>query len=332
MSPPGGGPPRTRDRTRGARDVPTIAPPEVLPSRRGAFHLPAARQTHYDAAMRTSLVCSAFVVAALAATHGCTLPLEGLSPAGRGGAGPTSGSSAGGAPTTATGLTTTATGMTTSSSTSSTSTGPTECTTDAQCGTNGPCVTFTCPTGTCVRTELDEQMPVGVDMMKGDCKHDVCVKGDVTTVPDLLDVNDDGNQCTINGCDDQGATLTQAANGDACDSGGHCYEGACKECGDSSQCPASGNSCKLPTCQAGSCEIVVANDGSNCGGGTDCKDDGVCTAGVCSNKDKSNGTDCSLGGNCASGGCCSVVQAICEGGKKCCLIGQHCNGGDHCIF
>lgn len=282
--------------------------------------------------MRTSFVLSAFVVAVLAATHGCTLPLQGLSSESNGGAGATSVSSAGGAATTGAGVTTTATGMTTTSSgpTSSTSTGAPQCTVDGDCGTSGFCVTYTCSAmGTCVKTPINDQQKVGTNT-PGDCKKTICLDGAETTLVDLGNFIEDGNGCTIDGCDPNGPVHPLAANGDDCSTNGgqHCFNGMCLQCGDSSQCSAGGKLCTISTCNGGLCGTAPASNGTGCDLKDPCKVSGKCNNGTCAANDQSDGTICIndffIPGACASGGCC--VTGACQGGSQCCKVGQHCTG------
>ena len=237
--------------------------------------------------MRISFVLPALAVAALATAYGCTLPLQGLSADGSGGAAATSTVSAGGAPTTATGLTT-------SGPTSTTSTGPAECTADAMCGISDLCVDYACSSGVCKKTVQPEQTKVGDDT-PGDCKQTVCVAGTATPAPDLADPSDSGNPCKVDGCTVDGPITTPKGNGTPCGSGQFCLDGDCRECAADGDCTEDTNECTTVACNGGTCVHVNNTDGCENGGA----------------------------GLCVSGNCCSLSSA-CLTALKCCDANEMC--------
>lgn len=284
--------------------------------------------------MRTAPVLPAIVAAAtitLALVHGCTLPLAGLSPSGAGGgATTTSASSAGGARETTAATTSgggaTTTGATTSVTGSSTSSGMAQCATKADCPDDGNCTTYACTAGKCAQTPSNEGMVFSDP--SGNCEKTVCVGGVLMIQNDDSDLDDDGNPCTVDGCDNGSPTHVGGNTGNDCGPPGkHCFDGKCLECGDPSQCPQGTDPCKAATCDAGMCGFGPQSDGISCAPANPCKGAGACMSGACVQKNVNNGTSCNVAGQCIDGGCCFVV---CESGTVCCGAGQYCNPGGHC--
>jgi hypothetical protein len=239
---------------------------------------------------------------ALATAYGCTLPLQGLSADGSGGAG----GGAGGARTTATGeTTTTASGVmtTTSGVASTTSTGSAECTSDAMCGTNGPCATYTCDMGSCKTTLTNQGMKVGADTA-GDCKKTICMGETVMPVPDLVDFAEDGNPCTLDGCDATGPIAPNVPDGDDCGGGKFCRGGVCSECAFDQNCGADTNTCTTAVCNNGTCQQNDNNDTCDNNG------PGVCALGKC----------------CSATSFCLVSLTCCKANEDCKLFGCKAKG------
>lgn len=126
----------------------------------------------------------------------------------------------------------------------------------------------------------------------GDCIRQTCdAKGVVTTIVDYSDVHDDGNDCTVDQCDETGPAHKVRADGNRCSSG-YCVKGTCVECIYQEHCAATAND----VCDANMCVPATCIDnrlGSNetdtdCGGpctpcddGQKCKIDADCSSGAC---------------------------------------------------
>ena len=89
---------------------------------------------------------------------------------------------------------------------------------------------------------------------------------------------DDGNECTDETCNPANGLCETSNNTNACDDDtGTCDAGVCvpnPECAVAGDCPATGNECIDPVCNAGTCE--TSNNTNACD-----DDTGTCTAGVC---------------------------------------------------
>lgn len=125
-------------------------------------------------------------------------------------------------------------------------------------GSDTECSQRTCTGGVCGEnfepfgTPLTEQTP-------GDCQLAVCDgAGGTTSVPDDLDLPDDGLQCTEDVCVGgvpsfpplpTGAPCTEG-NGAVCDG-----LGGCVECNVASDCPGTDTECSQRTCAANACGV-----------------------------------------------------------------------------
>ncbi len=274
--------------------------------------------------MRTYPVLFAFVAAAVGAVYGCSLPLDGLSAsANSGGAGGAGGersvTSAGGALSTATGATTASTSTGVSCTKDEECSGETKCKTpkclDGACGfeimshdgtvcgaASGPCF----DESLCVDGECEiRPKPAGtvIDDTPGDCTGLRCDgAGKSMTVANTADTPEDkdSTDCNVPTCKETMASTQPLDNGANCQSGKHCFNGQCKDCGLD----------------------------SNCGGDLNPCTSAVCNSGTCGQKNVADGTSCLLGGACAGGNCC--LGSVCSG--KCCGNGNYggCNGAGKC--
>lgn len=272
--------------------------------------------------MRTSFVLSALVVTVLATAYGCTLPLQGLTPDGSGGAGTTSASSAGGASTTVTTATsTTASSVTATSGGSCSEDG--ECTGGAECATekcmmgmctletathdgtacggpaSGPCFNAsTCANGACVPRPKPGSTVVD-DGVSGNCTSLFCDGEGVSmpvAEPKDLPPDDDSTDCSEPICNGTSAETKDLANGDSCGQGFLCFNGQCQECIDNSDCGPDLNKCTSEVCNNGTCDhFPVANL-----------------------------TACLIG-QCVGDTCCLSVK-ICGNNNLCCGAFEHCSG------
>lgn len=118
---------------------------------------------------------------------------------------------------------------------SSTGSGPTPCTSPADCGgADDFCKTRTCVSGTCGFEYTPAGTPLTTDSV-GDCVRGECDgAGTVVEVPDTSDAKSDGHECTVDTCNADGTTsFTAKPEGTACvDDGGKVCDGAgiCRFC------------------------------------------------------------------------------------------------------
>ncbi|MGK4005600.1 hypothetical protein WMF31_23440 [Sorangium sp. So ce1036] len=216
------------------------------------------------------------------------------------------------------------------------------CDTDADCP--GP-PDAVCGMGRCVENRCElviHQGPIA-SQIQGDCKEVHCTAGGkLVELPTILDPYDDGNQCTLDTCDN-GTPRNPSFYRVACPliGDGFCHKGQCVECysGDPTmnECPA-GYGCDHVLCVPVHCvdnQISPGETDRDCGGpcrpcatglrcarSSDCED-GVCRAGVCrlpacddgAKNGPETGKDC-------GGGC----PRRCPAGEGC-LTGADCESG-----
>jgi hypothetical protein len=213
----------------------------------------------------------------------------------------------------------------------------TECRTRA-CSAAGTCSVVDTASGTAVSTQVI-----------GDCQRSQCDgMGNVVTVTDAADVQNDGNSCTIDTCAGSvpmhmprvTGTLCSDNNGSVCNAAG-----VCVGCNVASDCPGGPDTeCHTRVCNAGGiCGVVLATDGTAaasqttgdchknvCSGGnivpvvdnTDVFVDGnQCTQDLCSNGAVSNPPVVS-GASCAQSG-----GSLCDSAGTCvqCLSDANCD-------
>jgi len=176
----------------------------------------------------------------------------------------------------------------------------------------------------------------------GDCKEWVCdVQGNLIELINGGDIFNDGNQCTLDYCDNDQPKSEVFPDGWGCPEAGegYCYQGKCVECVDiipQANCKGAGMVCDQlfcepfgPDCMAqcgGNCAPCWA--GQACVVADDCQS-GVCTNGMCQlptcsdgvKNDGETGLDCGAGScenPCADGEGC-ITQDDCQSGV--CKVG-----------
>jgi len=113
-----------------------------------------------------------------------------------------------------------------------------------------------------------------------------------------------------------------------------CLNGSCVA-GTSKICPASGESCKIGSCNEAmdTCEVAPVNEGGACDDGNPCTDLGICKQGTCS---PGPPKDCSfLNGTCSIGTCDKALGCVAKpvnDGSKCddgafCTVNDACKAG-----
>jgi hypothetical protein len=233
----------------------------------------------------------------------------------------------------------TGTGTGTGGATGTTTSG-TPCTDVVQCTANvTECQQPVCQNGYC-GVQYTSAGTASTKQTAGDCLKVVCDgQGNPSPQPDDDDKPDDGNDCTIDGCD-QGAPFHQPQpKGTACTqlAGGLCTDsGACVECLSSSDCPSSGV-CTNNKCAAAGCTDKVKNGtetdvdcggtcsgcaaGKVCGVDADCASK-TCASGLC----KATCTDVAKNGAETDVDCGGADCGPCASGKLC-LTGTDCETG-----
>jgi hypothetical protein len=200
------------------------------------------------------------------------------------------------------------------------------CTID-HCNGSGACVTF--DNVSCSR--LDQCTDAVCNPATGACDPD----------PDPLSTpcESDGNLCTLDHCDGNGACVTfdnvSCSRIDQCtDSVCNPGTGACNPVPDplSTPCDADGNLCTIDHCDgAGAC---VNLDDVDCSHLDDQCNDGVCNpgTGLCQTVFKPLSTPCEADGNCCTidhcngGGICVFLESVvCPGSTGECDAGENCN-------
>ncbi len=218
------------------------------------------------------------------------------------------------------------------------------CSDPSECpGTDTECRTRTCEGGVCGFEDAPQGTVVG-SQVTGDCQRSICDgAGAISLENDATDILDDGNDCTTDTCEDDGAGTLEPSNapssaGSACSSGGGVVcdgAGSCVECVDGGDC-ASGV-CTLNVCVPAECNDNVLNGSEtdvDCGGptcakcvdGDACMAAGDCQSGVCT------------GNVCQIPACDDVVENGDEtdvdcGGSACspCGPGLGCSVDDDCV-
>ncbi|MFO0660896.1 MAG: proprotein convertase P-domain-containing protein [Polyangiaceae bacterium] len=211
------------------------------------------------------------------------------------------------------------------------------------------CQTAVCTNGTCGF----DNVAVGTltaGQTSGDCKKVQCDgNGNIQTVNDDTDVNNDNNACTVDTCNAGAPVHTPASAGVSCGTNQVCNaSGSCVGCNVATDCAGTDTTCKFRTCinnvcgtglapagtplpnqNAGDCQKLQCNAAGNVisiPDNTDLPaDDGfqctaeVCNSGVPSHPAKSAGSACSEGSGSLCNGTGSCVQ---------CLIAATCPGSD----
>lgn len=164
----------------------------------------------------------------------------------------------------------------------------------------------------------------------GDCMRRRCDgKGVVEHVVDFTDTHDDGNDCTLDQCDETGPTHTPHPDGTGC-RGGYCVRGRCVECIRQSDCEDLPDAvCQQHKCVPASCVDTRLGDGetdTDCGGpcvpcadGLNCKVDADCSSGACKSGRcvASTASDGRANGSETDVDCGGPDAPPCSDGKRC---------------
>ncbi len=191
----------------------------------------------------------------------------------------------------------------------------------SQCPAPPPCNGYTCDSRSVCELTLSNNPPP--DTNQGDCKKPICSMGQVSEDEDPSDVNDDGEECTDDVCENGMPKNTSKAAGTvcglpmpgmACDMQGNCVDA----CQDGVQ---DGNEAGIDC--GGTCPLKCLGD--SCSGGAECKS-GQCVDGVCC------GSACN--GLCQS---CNIVgsQGTCSNSyvgdlDEACMDPMACDGKGGC--
>ncbi len=214
------------------------------------------------------------------------------------------------------------------------------------------CESSECSNGVCYTVNVIEGTPT-MAQIQGDCKKKVCNgAGGTKQINEDDDAQDDGNDCTLDTCDN-GSNVHTPMAGNCYNNTGVCSPpdgvapGFCVECNADGYCPA-GKVCVLNgahICVPTECTDGVENGAEtdiDCGGpvcanclvGQDCMSADDCQSGVCSGAlcvSCDTDTDCAAGKFCGTTdvgtfGVCSPIQAI---GSTCSLPSQCASG--YCV-
>ncbi|WP_441287950.1 hypothetical protein ACSRUE_38695 [Sorangium sp. KYC3313] len=143
----------------------------------------------------------------------------------------------------------------------------------------------------------------------------------VTVIVDYGDVHDDGNDCTVDQCDETGPTHKVSPDGTGCKGGkGYCVAGQCVECMYQADCAITDNAvCQQHKCVPASCvDNRLGSDEAD----TDCG--GRCVP--CA-----NGAKCTIDADCSSGACKAgrcVAATASDGRTNGSETGVDCGGPD----
>ena len=203
------------------------------------------------------------------------------------------------------------------------------CVDDADCEDDNPCTKATCG---------DDQLCKITPLDGASCEADdnVCTAGDsckdAKCEPGPVKICDDGNSCTLDGCDpaagctataDEGASCDDdnpCSTGDSC-SGGTCLAGAAKSCD-------SGKDCVTGECSlvSGKCEFNNAPAGTGCDDGSQCSTADSCVGGQCTGKT----IDCDDKNLCTNDTCKAASGCTHEAKTGACDDGDSCTEKDAC--
>ncbi|MFZ5445251.1 MAG: lamin tail domain-containing protein [Myxococcota bacterium] len=226
--------------------------------------------------------------------------------------------------------------------------GTKECSTATDCpATGNECLLPACNDNRCATTPVAQGTRVS-SQTAGDCLVAQCDgAGNRISVNDATDVQDDGNECTVDACGATGPTHSNTAAGAACGTGGALKcdgNGACVGCLTANDCPGADSECQTRTCTAGVCGVANTAAGTvtnvqtagdcqqvQCDGqggtttvalATDVRDDGnACTEDTC------NGTT-PVNAPTMAGSACSAGGTVCDGAGACvaCNVAADCAG------
>ncbi|KYF74313.1 hypothetical protein BE17_48515 [Sorangium cellulosum] len=173
---------------------------------------------------------------------------------------------------------------------------------------------------------------------RGDCVKYVCLTdGSYATRPELADLPDDGNPCSLDECKDDGPSFPATPRGRSPDGIGFCDGCFNKiECMTTADCedPAllcsPGGKCVAPWCVNGAVDIDHGETDLDCGGACDpcpggsrCNSEADCAEGVCGPRN-----------TCSEARCDDGVKNGEETGVDCGMVGcqVECGDGDGCQF
>jgi hypothetical protein len=226
----------------------------------------------------------------------------------------------------------------------------TPCTTSAQCEDQNPCTDDSCTDKkVCQHVGKQEDFVLPIEQQTaGDCKTRVCRSGEPAELNDDQDKLDDGDSCTVNGCNAGTPTTMGQPDGMACTlsgANGRCAMGKCmvecspsKPCDDKNPCTEDAcdgatNTCSFSpldgvatpgfTPKAGDCrqQICIMGKDTPVVDDSDIPDDAnPCTLDTCTNGIPSNA-------NVPSGELCTAGQPdVCDGSGKCveCTVPADC--------
>lgn len=211
------------------------------------------------------------------------------------------------------------------------------------------CRQASCVNGVCGVSPVASGTPVSTQTA-GDCQVSQCDGvGNVISVEDATDVEDDGNDCTVDSCLQGAPTHGNADAGVGCgaDGGLVCNGGgACVGCVMGADCAGQDTDCRTRVCNAGTCDVSLQPQGTPTATQTpgDCQenqctaqgdvvavaraadvpdDDNACTDDVCTGMTPSN-PPTAAGTACADGG------IVCDGAGACVACNQptDCPGQD----
>ncbi|MCC6521854.1 MAG: hypothetical protein IT373_04270 [Polyangiaceae bacterium] len=92
-----------------------------------------------------------------------------------------------------------------------------ECRTTAECDDASPCTEESCnAAGTCDRTVLPDHVLPDAEQVPADCQRLECSAGVLAALDDPLDLDDDGNDCTVDACAPGGPVHTPRSPNEAC--------------------------------------------------------------------------------------------------------------------
>ncbi|MEM6996670.1 MAG: hypothetical protein AAF721_39565, partial [Myxococcota bacterium] len=147
----------------------------------------------------------------------------------------------------------------------------------------------------------------------------------------------DGNDCTLDVCDNGAPSHPGVDEGTSC-AGGVCDGGgSCVECIDATQCPAPGG-CSVAACVGNVCGSSIAPSGTPCDDGLFCTQTDTCNAvGTCTGSGNpcpggDGDSDCSESCNESTNQCTAndPSGSPCSDGLFC-TSGDTCNGSGSCI-
>jgi hypothetical protein len=204
------------------------------------------------------------------------------------------------------------------------------------CDDGNPCTSDTCdPVAGCRHTNV----PDGTTCSDGNtcngtetCRAGVCTTTGGGGPPPC----DDGNPCTVDGCNPTGgcthtpvADGTVCSNGNVCDGTETCRAGVCNS-GTALNCN-DGNPCTTDTCDpVAGCQHAVVANGTSCSDGNLCNGTETCTGGVCGGS--TNPLNCNDSNPCTIDSCDPVLGCIHQAAPAgtTCSDGNPCNGMETC--